>query len=302
MTAPAIPSSPSAEHGGVVRPLEPADLPDLERLIDADPVAHCFVASRLAEIRGAEHRGRGHREASRHRLAADFLVVERGGRCVAAAHVGANVVPVATDDASRQALAQRLRRTGRRGSSLVGPADEVLDLWRRLDGAWGQAREVRARQPLLVLDGQPCVEPDPRVRPVRAQEIDLLVPACIAMFTEEVGVSPVAGGAGAAYRARIAELVREGRALARIDDGRVVFKAEIGAVSSRACQVQGVWVAPEHRGRGLSEPGMAAVATMARESIAPLVSLYVNDFNTVARRCYEAVGFRSAGEFATVLL
>lgn len=288
MTAPAIPSSRSADHGGIVRPLEPGDLPDLRRMLDADPVVHCFVASRLGE--------------AQHRIAADFWAVERSGRCVAALHVGANVVPIATDDAARQALAERLRRTGRRGSSLVGPADEVLDLWRRLDGAWGPAREVRDRQPLLAIDGPPRVTADPRVRRVRVDEIDMLVPACIAMFTEEVGISPVTGGAGAAYRARVAELVRAGRAFARFEDGRVVFKAEIGAATARACQVQGVWVAPESRGRGLSEPGMAAVVEISRADIAPLVSLYVNDYNVVARRCYDAVGFIPVGEFATVLL
>lgn len=295
MTAPAIPSSRSAEHDGLVRPLEYADLPDLVRLLDADPIAHCFVAARLDELRGGDRPGR-------YRLSSDFLVVERGGRCVAALHVGANVVPIATDDAARRALADRLRRGGRRGSSLVGPAEEVLDLWRLLDGAWGSAREIRARQPLLALEGSPRVAPDPLVRAVRPQEIDLLVPACIAMFTEEVGVSPVAGGAGAAYRSRIADLVRAGRALARIEAGRVIFKAEIGAASTHVCQVQGVWVAPERRGQGLSEPGMAAVVDIAREHVAPIVSLYVNDYNAVARRCYDAVGFRAAGEFATVLL
>lgn len=302
MTAPAIPSSRSAEHDGVVRPLAAADLPRLLQLIDADPVAHCFVAARIEEIRGAGARPGRSAPDGMARLAADFWAVERAGALVSALHVGANVVPIATDDGARRALADRLRRTGRRGSSLVGPADEVLDLWERLAGAWGRAREVRARQPVLVLDDAPRVEPDPRVRPVRMTELDLLVPACIAMFTEEVGVSPVAGGAGAAYRARISDLVREGRALARIDEGRVVFKAEVGAASARACQIQGVWVAPERRGEGLSEPGMAAVATIARERVAPVVSLYVNDYNHVARRCYDAVGFRAAGEFATVLL
>jgi uncharacterized protein len=302
MTAPAIPSSRSAEHDGVVRPLTASDLPDLERLLAADPVAHCFVASRLDESRAGEHLGRGHRDASRHRLAADFWVVERGGRCVAALHVGANIVPIATDDGARRVLAERLRRSGRRGSSLVGPAEEVLDLWDRLDGAWGRAREVRDRQPLLAIDHAPVLTPDPLVRPVRLDELDLLVPACIAMFTEEVGVSPVAGGAASAYRARVADLVRSGRALARIEAGRVVFKAEIGAVSAWVCQIQGVWVAPERRGEGLSEPGMAAVVEISRQRTAPVVSLYVNDYNSVARRCYDAVGFKAAGEFATVLL
>jgi predicted GNAT family acetyltransferase len=80
-----------------------------------------------------------------------------------------------------------------------------------------------------------------------------------------------------------------------------VFKAEVGTVTDGVCQVQGVWVAPDLRGRGLAEPGMAAIVGLARESIAPVVSLYVNDFNTAARKTYAAVGFEQVGTFATVL-
>jgi predicted GNAT family acetyltransferase len=183
----------------------------------------------------------------------------------------------------------------------VGPAEEVGYLWTLLSDSWGPARDVRAHQPVLVIDTDSTVAPDAGVRRVREDEVDLLLPACVAMFTEEVGVSPLAGGAGEAYRARVAELVRHGRAYARIEDGRVVFKAEIGAVSDRVCQVQGVWVAPERRGEGLGAPGMAAVVEQARRDHTPVVSLYVNDFNTVARRVYERVGFRPHGEFATIL-
>src|SRR5205823_1051044 len=84
-------------------------------------------------------------------------------------------------------------------------------------------------------------------------ELDILLPASVAMFTEEVGVSPVGADGGRAYRARVNELIAVGRAFARIEDGQVVFKAEIGSVTPLACQVQGVWVRPELRGRGLAE-------------------------------------------------
>lgn len=227
---------------------------------------------------------------------------DSGGVVRSALFLGANVVPMATDDAARAAFAARLRLTGRRGSSLVGFADEVLDLWRLIEPGWGIPREVRSNQPLLTIDHPSSLPIDPSVRLVRADELDALLPACIAMFTEEVGVSPVAGGAHGTYRARVAELIREGRALARIEDGQVVFKAEIGAVSSQACQIQGVWVEPSRRGRGLAEPGMSAVVAYALRNIAPVVSLYVNDYNTPARRTYRSVGFADSGRFATVLL
>ena len=39
----------------------------------------------------------------------------------------------------------------------------------------------------------------------------------------------------------------------------------------------------------------------ARAAIAPVVSLYVNDYNTRARASYRRVGFREVGEYASVL-
>jgi predicted GNAT family acetyltransferase len=145
------------------------------------------------------------------------------------------------------------------------------------------------------------IEPDPHVRRIRKDEMDVIMPACVAMFTEEVGVSPMAGDGGLLYQARVAELVGTGRSFARIDDGKVVFKAEIGAATDRACQIQGVWVAPEYRGRGLSETGMAAVLRYALADVSPVVSLYVNDYNTAARASYRRVGFREVGAFMSVL-
>lgn len=192
-------------------------------------------------------------------------------------------------------------RQGRRCSSIVGDADQVASLWKLLEPAWGPSREVRSDQPLLAIDHDPAVAPDPLVRAVRLDELDSLLPASIAMFTEEVGVSPLAHDGGGMYRARVAELITSGRAFARIEDGQVVFKAEVGAATPSACQVQGVWVRPERRGEGLSTPGMAAVVSLARATLAPTVSLYVNGFNRAARRAYDQVGFTQVGAFTTVL-
>jgi len=279
-----------SETVGHVRTVTSSDLVPLWRLLESDPIANCFVISRV-RLGGVDP----------WRLGGDLLGYFTSDGLQSVVYCGANLVPVGSTPAARAVFADRLRQIGRRCSSLVGPAEEVLDLWRLLEPAWGPAREVRSRQPVLVIDDEPLVESDPWVRAATADDLDALVPACIEMFTAEVGVSPVAGGAASAYRARIAEIVQSGRSFVRIEDGVVVFKAEVGAVADGICQVQGVWVDPAYRGRGLSITGMASVVRQSRARIAGTVSLYVNDYNTAARKCYRSVGFRDHGTFATVL-
>ncbi|MFW6692009.1 GNAT family N-acetyltransferase [Streptomyces sp. MAR4 CNX-425] len=273
------------------RLLEPAELDAARAVLDREPVANAFVASRVA-VAGLDP----------WRLGGELWGWYAGGRLTSLCYAGANLVPVCATPEAVRGFAERARRAGRRCSSIVGPAGPTAELWSLLEPAWGPAREVRARQPLMVTASVPAdVEPDPLVRRIRKDEMDLIMPACVAMFTEEVGVSPLAGDGGLLYQARVAELVGGGRSFARVENGEVVFKAEIGAATPQACQIQGVWVAPEHRGRGLSETGLAAVLRYALREVAPVVSLYVNDFNTVARAAYRRVGFREAGAFMSVL-
>uniref|UniRef100_UPI0023E834F7 GNAT family N-acetyltransferase n=1 Tax=Mycobacterium intracellulare TaxID=1767 RepID=UPI0023E834F7 len=62
-----------------------------------------------------------------------------------------------------------------------------------------------------------------------------------------------------------------------------------------------VWVHPEWRGLGRGTAGTATVAAVIVGS-GRTASLYVNDFNAVARAAYARVGFAEIGTFATVLL
>jgi uncharacterized protein len=282
-------TSPSVRTAAL-RVLGARDTGEVVDLLDRDPVAHVFVASRVRAV-GLDP----------WRLGGEIWGHVVDGRIESICYAGSNLVPVECSQDALRAFAERARRQGRRCSSIVGPADDVLGLWELLEPDWGPAREVREPQPLLASGCAPLVPADPGVRRVRPHETDLLLPACIAMFTEEVGVSPLLGDGGAAYRARVTELVASGRSFARIEDGRVVFKAEVGAVSNRACQVQGVWVDPQLRGQGLAAPGMAAVVETCLRDIAPVVSLYVNGYNVPGLATYARVGFSRVGTFATVL-
>jgi len=273
-----------------VRLLGDTDRADVRRLLDAEPIAAAQVAERV-EAGGLTW----------WRTGARVFGYGPPGRLESVCWLGANLIPVRAGPEAVAGFAELARREGRRCSSIVGDATAVLDLWEHLRPSWAPAREIRSRQPLLMTADRPPVPPDPDVRLVRPDEVGTLFPASVAMYTEEVGVSPVAEAGGRVYRQRVAELVRARRAYARFVDGRVVFKAELAVVTRHTAQVQGVWVAPEWRGRGLGTAGMAAVVADALDRVAPTVSLYVNDYNTAARRVYETCGFRTVGTFATVL-
>jgi uncharacterized protein len=273
-----------------LRLLNDRDLDQVLEICDRDAVANVFVGSRVRSA-GADPG----------RLGAQLWGYLESGRVTSLCYSGANLVPVAATSAAVAAFAERARLQGRRCSSIVGPAEAVQELWSLLAPYWGRPREIRSAQPVMAISSDPLVPPDPLVRLVRPDELNTLLPASVAMFTEEVGVSPVGPDGGAAYRARVSELIRTGRSYARISGGLVVFKAEIGAVTPLACQVQGVWVPPELRGRGHASSGMAAVVQHALRSVAPVVSLYVNDFNRPARAAYRRVGFSEVGTFMSVL-
>jgi predicted GNAT family acetyltransferase len=189
----------------------------------------------------------------------------------------------------------------RRCSSLVGRAELVMPMWQRLEPAWGPARDVRDNQPLMSLTTMPTCAIDPGVRQVKPDELESYLVAAVDMFIGEVGVDPRLGDGGRGYRRRVAGLIAAGRAWARFEDGQVVFKAEVGSQSPTVSQIQGVWVHPEWRGKGLGTSGTATLSAVI-VGTGRIASLYVNHFNAVARATYDRIGFAEVGTFATILL
>ena len=278
----------TTRHG--VRPLGSADLEAFLTLARRDPVTNVFAIYR-ARTTSLEPRWLGGEVWGRF----------DDGELVAACHVGANLVPVEAGEDDARAFAERAMTRMRSVSTIVGPHEAVRTFWNTVAGSWGRPREIRWQQPHLVIDGPPLVAPDPAVRRTDRQDMSALYPACVAMYTEEVGVSPEVGGKSDLYRARVTQLMSRGWSFARFEDGRLLFKAEVACATPDAAQIQGVWVPPDRRGEGLAAAGMAAVVDLVRESIAPTVSLYVNEWNEPARRAYERVGFRETARFSTVM-
>jgi len=270
------------------RVLGPGHAAAVSRVLASDPISSCMVAARFEQV--------GMNESA---MGGQFWGI--GGGRDGLLFAGASMVPLAGDVAAMRSFAHVAARRGRKCATILGPAELVMPLWDRLEPRWGPARDVRSDQPLMACPGDPLGPVDPQVRLVRPEELESYFPSAIAMFTEEVGVDPRAGDNGRAYRARIAELIGARRAFARFDGETVMFKAEVGSLSNTVALIQGVWVHPQLRGRGLAAPAMASVVRAIQQDMRRVPSLYVNQYNLAARRTYNRIGFHQVGTFASVL-
>ena len=275
-----------------VRLLGPGDRDSFIALAEQDPVVNVFADYR-ARLTNLDERWLGGQVWGRF----------EDGELVAGCHLGANLVPVQCTPDDVGAFADVALRRRNTVGTIVGPSDVVATLWDLVEHRWARPREIRPNQPHLEIGRLSTVPAAPDVRLTTPSDLDALYPACVAMYTEEVGVSPEndAGG-GDLYRARIQQLIGRGWSMASFDDAGVVFKAEVACVTPYAAQVQGVWVRPDRRGEGIAANGMAAVvAHVLGSGMAPVVSLYVNEWNAPARAAYARVGFEQTATFATLM-
>ena len=212
----------------------------------------------------------------------------------------------------------RLTRNG----SVMGPAADVEALWPELIAQGIRSRAERWNQPVLVApDSVEKYLPQGEkawwareLRAARPDETELVLPASVAMFHGELGYDPT--NSGSSYARHVGQLASQGRTYVLFDDGAggpalpggpmsVAFKADVGALWGNVSQLTGVWTRPDLRGQGLGSAALAATVERVRaEHVGPagVVSLYVNDFNTAARRLYETLGFTQTSTFATILL
>jgi predicted GNAT family acetyltransferase len=251
-----------------------------------------FIASRVAQF-GADPR----------MLGASLYGFERDGHLVAALHHGTNLVPIGDKDDDEAVVAFAAQVGPRLGTkAILGPQPVALKLHRALSRLWGDSwaltRQVREHQPIMALGEPPQLPGDRRVRVVSESELEGYYRAAVSMYKEEVGGD--AADSGDAYKMYVRSLLAMHRAFGAEQQGEFWFKADIGACAGSIGQIQGVWLRPDLRGRGMAEPALAQAVTCMRVTW-PVISLYVNDYNTPAIRAYQHLGFQRVGELATVL-
>ena len=133
----------SGHMTGTLRILGAADTAALTELAAADPVANTFLLSHLETTGTAAPTASG----------GQVLGMFDGGKLTAACWAGVNVVPTGVSAETGPEFGAYLASTGRRFSSLFGPAEAVLSLWSQLQHTSPRPFDVRSDQPLLEITG-----------------------------------------------------------------------------------------------------------------------------------------------------
>lgn len=272
-----------------VRALTGANRDEALEFLAQSPVENLFLAAKVAAY-GIDRRRLG-----------NVFAFDRGGEIVSLMLDGGTVFVAGFDPGALPAFVGQLGPV-RRCTSILGPAISVLGLHlgltERWPASWSGVSNIRQRQPLMLLERPPLIAPDPRVRRLTADDYPSYLDASVHMYTDEIGSSPFKYGTG--YERFVMQRLVDGDAFGVVDEqGKVIFKADLGPRLGDQAQLQGVWVDPALRGQGISVPALSGMLRLAMQRY-PRISLYVNDFNAPAVKAYERLGFAEVGALATV--
>lgn len=209
-------------------------------------------------------------------------------------------VVIATDGASAVDAFARHGSLQSQERMIVGPRKQVERYWSQVREHRGPPRLVRESQPLLVVDAGVLRGCSDGVFVRRAEPGDLpaVVKNSADMIAQELRYDP--RERDGAFAANVRQMIERRLWWVGVREGRPCFFCHAGPRNDRTIQLQGIWTPPHLRRRGLAAAALYGVARQLLDE-APTLSLYVNGDNEPALQLYAKLGFKPAGEFATVL-
>ncbi len=183
---------------------------------------------------------------------------------------------------------------------IMGEENSIDSFWGYYAKA-GQEMRRACRELMFELRWPVEVSRQPNdLRWATAADLNLITSVHAEMAFEESGVDPrehdVEG-----FTERCARRIEQGRTWVVTAHEKLLFKADVLAETPKTTYLEGVWVNPEERGRGVGRGCLGQLARMLlwrTESI----SLCVNDDNEQAQTFYKKAGFHLRTVYDTIFL
>jgi predicted GNAT family acetyltransferase len=201
-----------------------------------------------------------------------------------------------------EALAAFAREAQRCESAhmIMGEQDKIEQFWSYYAEA-GQTPRLICRELMFEQSWPVEVGEDvPGLRLATLGDLDLVAPVQAQMAFEESGVNPLDKDPEG-FRRRCARRIEQGRVWVWVEDGRLIFKADIVAETPEVNYLEGVWVNPAERGKG---HGLRCVLQLTRNLLqqCDAVSLFANEQNRSAVAFYTKAGFKQRSCYDTIFL
>lgn len=183
---------------------------------------------------------------------------------------------------------------------IMGEAERIKEFWSYYSEG-GQAMRFACRELMFELKWPMQAREEVReLRLAKLSDIELLLPVHAQMAFEESGINPLETDPEG-FRARYARRIEQGRSWVCIEEGKLLFKADVISDTPDAIYLEGVWVSEERMGTGYA---FRCVSQLARNLLSQAKSmvLFVNEENQKARCFYQKAGFSLRAAYDTIFL
>lgn len=264
-----------------------------------EPEVLAFLAERPIHTFGLAGFIRSNGMVSAHNRGNFFAYRGEEGRLLGVALIGHFILFETRCERALEELAW-LAQQCTRSHLLLGERTIVQAFWEHY-GNGGQAPRLICRELLLEqrwpVEARPAV---PGLRLATPQDLDLIVPAHAQTAFDESGVDPLEEDADG-FRKRCARRIEHGRTWVLVENGRLIFKAEVVADTPEVIYLEGVWVDPCERGKGHGSRCMTQL-TRSFLSRTESVCLLVNERFPETQAFYKKVGYEIVSSYDTVFL
>ncbi|HYO92639.1 MAG TPA: GNAT family N-acetyltransferase [Pyrinomonadaceae bacterium] len=228
-----------------------------------------------------------------------YATRDRLGRINGLALIG-HATLIETESSEALAAFARIARSCGNAHMLMGEQDKVQTFWTSY-AEEGLTPRLICRE--MLYEQRWPVEVRDAVRGLRQATLDdlnLIMPVHAQMAFEESGVNPMETDA-VGFRLRCARRIEQGRVFVWVEEGRLIFKADIVSDTPDGIYLEGVYVASEERGKG---HGLRCISQLSRNLLARTksVCLLVNENNWKAQAFYLSAGYKLRATYETIFL
>jgi len=193
-------------------------------------------------------------------------------------------------------VAQGFQRT----HIILGEKDKVEQFWNYYADE-GQEMRLACRELLFELRYAMQVRDEvDGLRRATLEDLDKIAPVQASMAEEESGKNPMEIDPEG-FRARCARRIEMGRVWLLEEDGRLVFKADVQSDTPDVVYLEGVWVNPSERGKGI---GRQCLRQLCQDLLVRTksVCVLVNEENQRAHTFYRMCNFKLRGVYDSIFL